>query len=200
MQLELYPETVKETGPAVFEYFFLISPSSRIKEQIAEKKRLLHKEIGISKENLYSIAHVSLFKIQSPINDRFLSSLIKSVAENSKPFMLDIKEIEKFPHGNKSSIVLLFNEDLKVQRLREYLLFVLGSRVTSFTPHLTIAKALPNEEVQKIKELNDYFFEGSFECDKITILKKPFGSTQHYEIAAQIELKGQEESKLRIMS
>src|SRR6185437_14642146 len=91
MQLELYQDAVKEVKPTVFEYFFLISPSLRIKEIIAEKKRLLNREIGISKENLYSIAHVSLFKINSPINERFLSSLVKNVAEGSTPFMLDIK-------------------------------------------------------------------------------------------------------------
>lgn len=187
MQLELFESGgTKISHVTTYEYLLLLSPSYAIKEKVAQKKHLLNKEIGISTENLRSIAHVSLAKFISPFSERFLFSLIKNVAENFKPFKLEIKELEEFDHGHSRSLVLKFKDDEYVKRVQEYLSMVLRLNRGTFDPHLTIARSVPFEDAQRINNLHDYFFEGSFDCHKITVLKKPLRSKRRYELVAEI--------------
>lgn len=187
MQLELFElENTKILNPTTYEYLLLLSPSYAIKEKIAQKKHLLNAEIGISAENVRSTAHVSLAKFASPFSEHFLFSLIKNVAESFKPFKLEIKELEEFDHGHSRSLVLKFKDDEYVKRVQQYLSMVLRLNTHTYDPHITIARSVPTHDIQRINNLHDYFFEGSFECHKITVLKKPLRSKQKYELVAEI--------------
>ena len=186
MQLNLFRERTKQLEQGQYEFFILISPSYAIKEKVAEKKHQLHKEIGISNENLRSIAHVSLFKFLNPYPEDFLRESIKRSVQFLKPFTLEIEGLQVYDHNYTRSIVLKFKNDLQVKRLQQNLFRALSFYPGNFDPHLTIARSIPLEDFNRIQDLNDYVIEGKFECNKVTILKKPLGSKQKYEVFGEV--------------
>lgn len=188
MQLNIFREQTKQLDPLDYEFFLLISPSYAVKEKVTQKKHQLNKEIGISKENLRSVGHISLFKFINPYPEDFLRNTIQKTVKQHKPFALKIKKLQAYDHNYTRSIVLKFKDDLEVKKMRQNLLRALGFHPVASDPHLAIARSIPVENYNKIKDLNDYFFEGEFECNKLTILKKPLGSKQGYEMFAEINL------------
>jgi 2'-5' RNA ligase len=186
MQLNLFRERTRQLEQMKYEFFLLISPSYAIKEKVAQKKHQLHEEIGLSNENLRSIGHISLFKFLNPYPEDFLKDTIKRSVQFLKPFTLEIDELQVYDHNYTKSIVLKFKNDLALKKMRQNLFRALSFHPASFDPHLTIARSIPLEDFNRIGNINDYFVEGKFECDKITVLRKPLGSKQKYEIFSEI--------------
>lgn len=186
MQLNLFRERTRQLEQGQYEFFLLISPSYAIKEKVAEKKHQLNKEIGLSAENLRSIGHISLFKFLNPYPEDFLKDAVRRSVQFLKPFMLEIEGIHVYDHNYTKSLVLKFRNDIELKKMRQNLLRALSFHPADFDPHLTIARSIPTEDFNRIQDREAYFINGRFECNKITILKKPLGSKQKYEMFAEV--------------
>lgn len=186
MQLNLFREKTRQLEQLKYEFFLLISPSYEIKEKIAQKKHQLHQEIGISHDNLRSIAYVSLFKFLNPYPEEFLKATIKRSVQFLKPFTLEIDELQVYDHNYTRSIALNFKNDTELKKMRQNLFRALSFHPADFSPHISIARSIPLEDFNRINDINDYYMDGKFECNRITILKKPIGSKQKYEMFAEI--------------
>ncbi|MCE3259867.1 MAG: hypothetical protein K0S12_1508 [Bacteroidetes bacterium] len=171
-----------------YEYFILISPDDHIKRQIALKKSALNYEIGISESNLWSIAHISLFKFSSAVHEQLILPRIKKALLGMKSFRIDIKNLDVFDHGYKKSIVFKFQDDKPVKQVNELLLTAFGHRAHEIDPHLTIARSVPNRDYNKISDLRNYYFEGGFVCNKVTVLRRPVNSNGRYEVFGEVGL------------
>lgn len=186
MQLNIFRERTRQLEQGQYEFFLLISPSYAIKEKVAEKKHQLHREIGISNENLRSTAHISLFKFLNPYPEDFLRDTIKRSVQFLRPFTLEIDKLQVYDHNYTKSMVLKFKNDLELKKMRQNLFRALSFHPAEFDPHLDIARSIPVDDFNKINDLGDYLIEGKFECNKITVLKKPLNSKQKYEVFGDI--------------
>jgi hypothetical protein len=154
-----------------YEYFILIAPDENIKRQIALKKSALNYEIGISESDLWSIAHISLFKFSSAIHEQLIVPRIKKALNGVDKFRIDIKNLDVYDHGFKKSIVFKFQDDKPVKTINDLLLAAFRQRIYEIDPHLTIARSVPNHDYERISDLNNYYFKGGFLCEKITAME-----------------------------
>ncbi len=183
-QLNLFATEEKK----VYEYFFLASPDVNIRAKVKNEKLKLHNEIGLNKENLYSVPHISLFKLQNYNSEDTILPLMKKALSNVKSFMVEIKDLVVFDHGEKKSIVLDFKNPDLLQEINNRILNEFLFKPNPFKPHLTIARSVPNKDFRRIKDLRSYYVNGCFVCDSITILRKELGSKQKYETFGRIWL------------
>lgn len=149
-------------------------------------KKALHKIIPLGKENLHSIAHISLYKLQIPENDEFIIKKIRRALAHQHSFIIRLNGTEIFAHGNQSKTLVL-----KIANPEPInIIYALISREfrTSkrITPHLTIARKIPVRNFEKIN-VEDFHLYEEFLCDKVTILKKPEGE-EHFVVLTEIPL------------
>ena len=172
-----------------YEYFLLLSPGNSIGSKVAGQKIKLHKEIGISSENLHSLPHISFFKFHNFETENLIMPLIEKALVNVKSFEAEINSLEVFDHGNKKSLVLNFKNPEPFCEINNRLLDGLSfSPKHAHKPHLTIARSVPAKDFRKIKHLEDYKISGSFLCNNVTVLRKELGKKSRYEKFGQVDL------------
>jgi len=183
-QLNLF---VQAEEKKTYEYFVLASPDVNIRSKVKNEKLKLHNEIGLNRENLHSVPHISLFKIHCMDADNIVN-IIERALVNVKSFAVEINNLVVFDHGEKKSIALDFKNPDAICEINKRILDQLMLKPGNFKPHLTIARSVPNKDFRKIKDLKSYILNGSFLCDNITILRKEVGSKQKYETYGKIWL------------
>lgn len=183
-QLNLFEPTHKKE----YEYFILVSPDNNMISKVKNEKLKLHNEIGLNKENLYSVPHISLFKFNEIKEGELVLPLIKKALFNVKSFTVELNELLVFDHGSKKSIAYDFKNPEPLCEINKRILSSFFVRPSSFKPHLTIAKSVPYKDFKNIKSLDDYVLKGSFLCDNITILRKEIGAKQKYKTFGRIWL------------
>lgn len=157
--------------PELQDYFVLISPSEEVKNETKKLKNKLYKIIGRKTENEYSIAHISLFKTQYEMDNHLLEKLRKSLAD-VKPFTIAVNEADVFFHGaTKKTLYLKIENPKPIQVLFE----TIGEEFKfrkEIVPHLTIEKALPINDFDKLgNDLSAFNYKSDWICDRITVLK-----------------------------
>jgi 2'-5' RNA ligase len=194
-QLSLFPQ-VKQESPAldtVHQYFFIISPPDTVKNKVRSLKQKLNKAVGLSDYNLHSIAHISLmsFHTMRPVNDRFIQA-VQQLFSNNEAFEVNFNGFEHFEHGAVSNTIYakLHNSDQIIKIYRE-LHILLGLKVRSFVPHLTIARTISRHSFQKSFSLvNKNTFNEKFLCNSVTILERKLqhGVVGKYSVLKEIKL------------
>jgi 2'-5' RNA ligase len=194
-QLSLFPQ-VKQESPAldtVHQYFFIISPPDVIKSKVRSLKQKLHKAVGLSDYNLHSIAHISLmsFHTMRPVNDRFIQA-VQQLFSNNQAFEVNLNGFEHFEHGAVSNTIYakLHNSD-QIIKIYQELHTLLGLRVRSFVPHLTIARTISRNSFQKsFSVVNKNTFDEKFLCNSVTILERKLqhGVVGKYSVLKEIKL------------
>lgn len=183
-QLNLFePEQKKQ-----YEYFLLTSPDGNISSLVRRGKLKLHHEIGLRKDNLVSVPHISFFKFGQLINEEILVPLIKNALAGVKSFKAEINDLEIFDHGSKKSLVLNFRNPEPFCQIHYKLIDKLSLHHWEMKPHLTIARSISNKDFSRINDINAYRISGSFLCDTVTLLRKETGSNKKYETYARITL------------
>lgn len=169
-------------------YFIILSPIERVKEIVRAAKKALSNQISLSVNNLKSIAHISLLKFTAPDDDQRISKQIKSALSSFPAFDIVVGEISIFKHGDQSkSLVLKIDHPANIHHLHMLLLSALRIRSSKkITPHITIARSIPNEDFNKI-DLSAFNYRDSFLCQEITVLKKSPGDRQ-YKICFKMPL------------
>jgi 2'-5' RNA ligase len=187
-KLSLLQEHKETIGRPVYEYFFLISPDLSVKKVVKEMKNKLHKEIGLSKADLVSVPHISLFKtraVQEKLDiSRFAEALSKTPA-----FEITICGHGIFEQYNsKRTLYLKLKEKESVRSIFYNLLESKGDNSQpEFIPHLTIARNIGAESLNRLN-LSEFDYHGEFYCDRITVLRKaiykmdfPLGAYELYD-------------------
>lgn len=187
-QLSLFQERKETIGRPVYEYFFLISPDLSIKKVIKEMKNKLHKEIGLSKADLFSVPHISLFKTRAPQEKLDIGTYAEELSKTTA-FEITVCGHGIFEQYNrKKTLYLKLKEKEPIGSIFTKLLECRGDySQPEFIPHLTIARNISTENLNRV-DLSEYDFKGEFFCDRITVLRKaiykmdfPLGAYELYD-------------------
>ena len=192
-QLSLFSEAKKESPvlDTVHQYFFIISPPEAIKSKVKLLKHKLHREIGLSDYNLNSSEIISLmsFHTMRPVNDRFIQA-VQQLFSNNQPFQIHVSGFDHFEHGTSSNTIYAKLENSEqIVKLYQELHVLLGLRVRSFVPHLTIGKAVPRAHFKKsFSMIKNHSFEEKFTCNQVTILERRLqnGVVGKYQVLKEI--------------
>jgi 2'-5' RNA ligase len=194
-QLSLFPQAQEESPvlDTVHQYFFVISPPDAIKGKVRSLKQKLHKAVGLSNYNVNSVSPISLmsFHTMRPVNERFIQA-VQQLFSNNRAFEIKLNGFEHFEHGGVSNTIYakLHNSD-QIVKLYEELHVLLGLRVRSFVPHLTIARTVARSRFEKSFSLvKKTAFDETFVCNSITILERKLqhGVVGKYSVLKEIKL------------
>jgi 2'-5' RNA ligase len=194
-QLSLFPQTKTESPvmDAVHQYFFVISPSEVIKTKVKLLKHQLHNAVGLSDYNLHSVPHISLmsFHTMRPVNERFIQAVQQLFSKNNI-FEIKLNGFEHFAHGTSSNTIYAKIQDSEqMSNLYEELNLLLGFRVRSFIPHLTIARSIPRANFDKsFSFVKQYTFDEVFSCNQVTILERKLqhGVVSKFQVLKEMRL------------
>ena len=194
-QLSLFAEAKKERPvlDTVHQYFFIISPPDTVKNKVKLLKHKLHREIGLSDHNIYSSEIISLmsFHTMHPVNDRFIHA-VQQLFSNNQPFHINVNGFDHFEHGSTSNTIYAKLENTEgIIKLYKELHALLGLRVRSFVPHLTIGRAVPRAHFKKsFSMIKNHSFEEKFVCNQVTILERKLqhGVVGKYQVLKDISL------------
>ena len=193
-QLSLFSE-VKKEGPVldtVHQYFLIISPPNEIKSKVKSLKYKLHRAVGLSDYNLFSVPHISLmsFHTMRPVNERFFQALQQLFSKNHS-FEIDLNGFYYFEHGNESNTIYVKIENsFQIVKVYHELHTLLGLRVREYVPHLTVARTVSRNRFHKSYDLiKQHHFSEKFTCNQVTVLERKLqhGVVSNYRIVKEIE-------------
>lgn len=171
----LFPATHE---PAVKELYFIIAPPRHILSDVSVLKDDVHYLIGHKFEDMKSKGHIPLFKYK----DRYTKEIIRFVeskAAEFEPFNVLLKDFGVFVNNMKRTIYMDIVYKSPIQEIFSRLV----KEDPSFTPHITIAKNLDEDEFIRcwpyLKSLK--YGNQHFHCDKITVLMKEDKQWVHYK-------------------
>ena len=163
------------SASAYSDYMVIISPPDDVEEIVRKCKEFCERKVG-QFDSRYSRAHISVAgqARQMPITmgqklDCYQRSLIRL-----KPVELHIRNFDKFDNGKAGFTIyakIELNDDVK--KWFGQLSKVFGNR-ESVTPHITIAKTLPDSAFKKLwKTFDTLEYRRAFVPDKLTVLSRP---------------------------
>ncbi|MBT1686969.1 2'-5' RNA ligase family protein [Dawidia soli] len=165
-----------KTGTSVKELSFIISPPPHIRSDAFVLKDDVHYLIGHPFTDRYSRAHISLFKY----NDEHMDDMIRYVAAKAtymRPFNVFVKDLAAFHHGRYRTLYLDIVNKYPIRDMFEKLV----REDAHFTPHITIARMLSQEDFEKCwPHLENLRYSQHFLCDRITVLARGDGHWTHY--------------------
>ena len=170
-QLSLFEEA---TSSKFFEYFFIIPPDDKTTNHVKFLKRKLNKTISLSSENLFSKAHISLFKIHAKnSNDNHIINTTNEALQNNEKFRIKIKGIDIFNHSTSKSLVLQIENIDSITEIYKTLLYSFNIPFHQINPHITIARSISVQEFIIINQsLNEFNYTGEFTCERVRVLKR----------------------------
>lgn len=194
-QLTLFPEAKQENQSleTLYQYFFIITPPDVVKSKVKLLRHKLNTSVALSNYNLHSIPHISLmsFHTTRPVNDKFIQAVQQLFSEN-RSFQVKLSGFDAFHHGTASnSIYMNIQGSEQIKRLYCELSQLLGFRIRSFVPHLTIARTVARSSFEKsLSIVNQNSFEAEFACRQVTILERKLqnGMVGDYQTLKEIYL------------
>lgn len=166
----------------IHEYFFLIQPDQKTDKEVRLYKRIVNSSIHLSKENLFSVPHLSLFKwtTSSTVDDYIIEKTEKAL-KNKGGFNVKLDGLEVYAHGNiRRSMVLKVKNPLPIEQVNRSLTSEFRFKPHKIRPHISIVRSIPVNDFEKISPLEQFDYKGEFACNKITVLKKVIGQDQKY--------------------
>ncbi|QNL49590.1 2'-5' RNA ligase family protein [Olivibacter sp. SDN3] len=184
MQLNLFNE------PPKVECFLLLSPPEHIKTRIKQQKVYLAKKIGLSRENRYALAHISLFKLYTNENDRAIVNTLKSALSDQGSFDIKLHGIEYLMHGAVSfSVCVKIANSTPITALYKTLTEVFRTKKVYYYPHLTIARSITINKYRMVSEIYKYVaIKEDFVCNVVSVLKRYLDEKKPYRKIYQAQL------------
>src|SRR5688572_11179946 len=129
----------------VQELFFIIAPPPHILSDVSVLKDDVQYLIGGKFDDRFSKGHISLFKYSDEDHVDDMIGFVESKAEELKPFNVFMKDFGVFYNGSKRTIYMDIINKYPIREIFEKLI----KEDPNFTPHVTIAKNLTNEDFLK---------------------------------------------------
>lgn len=181
-QYSLFPETV-------YEYFILISPTDEIKIYVDLLKQQLHGLIGLDPANLNSLAHITLFKYEGT-DSMMIPDVVKRAIRYQPCFPIKIFGAGKNIQNGRGNVYLKIANPAPINELVKRLKPKFKKAPSKIRPHITLAKNLPQSDIEKIPDITLFDYFADFLCDRVTILRRPLGSTGWFSPVAEVKLEG----------
>ena len=159
-------------GGSISEYLIVIEPDHVTTQKVIQFKQQLNEIFPLSEDSLRSKPHISVCYFEAnESSEELIEEKVASIAISLKPFTIAISGVEKWKNG---TFVLQLTQN-------EHVTFIQKTLSLSFkgvikTPHLTIARSIPQRILEQIS--TDHFdYQGGFLCESILILKKSQGKS-----------------------
>lgn len=163
---------------AVQELFFIIAPPPHIMSDVSVLKDDVQYLIGHKFDDRFSKGHISLFKFDDMQLMNNMIHFVESKAKDFKPFNVFLKDFGVFYNGSKRTIYMDVVNKYPICEVFESLI----KESVNFTPHLTIAKTLTDEDFLKCwPYLKSLHYSQHFTCDRITVLARFEKRWVHYK-------------------
>ena len=177
-------------GEEMYEYFFLIQPDIKTDREVKLYKRLVNGCIHLSGENLWSAPHLSLFKWTANYSmDDYIISKTEKALRDTPGFKVKLDGVDVYHHGTvKKSLVLKVKNPEPIRTVNKNLLQEFRFRQRKISPHITIVRAIPAGDFNKLNDLRQFDYRGEFSCNKITVLKKMIGVDKRYVVLHEAAL------------
>lgn len=167
--------TIKQQD-SVQELFFIIAPPPHILSDVSVLKDDVHYLVGHKFEDRYSKGHISLFKYDDHHIDDMIGFVEEKAADFS-PFNVFVKDFGVFYNGSKRTIYMDIVNKYPIHDIFEKLI----KEEPEFTPHITIARNLTDEDYLKCwPYLKGLHYSQHFTCDRITVLARSEKKWVHY--------------------
>lgn len=194
-QLTLFPEAKQESQnlETLHQYFFIITPPDVVKSKVKLLRHKLNTSVALSNYNLHSIPHISLmsFHTTRPVNEKFIQAVQQLFSQNHA-FQVRLSGFDAFHHGTASNTIYMnIHGSEQIKKLYCELSQLLGFRIRSFVPHLTIARTIARTDFEKsLSIVKQNSFEAEFTCQQVTILERKLqnGMVGDYQVLKQINL------------
>lgn len=194
-QLTLFPETKQENQnlETLYQYFFIIPLPEVVKSKVKLLKHKVNSVVGLSNYNRQAIPHISLmsFHTTRPVNEKFIQAVQQLFAQNHS-FQVKLSGFDAFHHGTASNTIYMnIQGSEQIKKLYCELSHLLGFRIRSFIPHLTIASTVSRSNFEKSLSLVKlHSFEEEFTCRQVTILERKLhnGMVGEYHALKRIQL------------
>lgn len=157
------------TENTVRELFFFIAPPRHIASDVSVLKDDVHYLVGRELQDRYARACISLFRYSD--TEKHMHHILRFVearAAQFTPFNVFLKDFGVFYNGSKRTIYMDVVNKFYIQDVFDKLV----KQGTAYTPHITIAKNLDEEEYLRcwpyLKGL--HYSNQHFLCDRITVM------------------------------
>lgn len=168
-------------GTKAYEYLIVIEPDKKTIEKLIVFRKLLNAMTTLSKEFLQSKPHISLCYFEATdFSEELIISKIKQAISSIKSFDIALNGCEKWKNG---TFILKINPDQNLYQLQEEFSKVFKGVIK--TPHLTIARNLPEEFLNNLLP-DEFQYYGNFTCETITLLRR--SQNAPYQILDKIPL------------
>ncbi len=189
-EIETPSEPKKESK---FQYLIVVSPSEEIKQKVLEMKQKLNGLVPINAYNLRSTPHISItgFSMSERLDNNYWDKF-QLLFSKVPRFAVSFNGFENFMHGQISNTLYIKIEDPKpFVELHKKITELFRFNERNYEPHLTVARTLPRESLQKVKTfIEENEFKAKFKCTNLTILERSVDgkSTSAYKVCRQIQL------------
>lgn len=178
-QQSLFPETM-------YEYYFLISPPTEIKEYVEELKEIF-KESDYESGTLSLMAHISLFTQLAPESFDMSTEASKALIGQSK-FNVKITGADHFKNGNQRTLYLKIENHHPFSSLITSLKQKFRKIPKKIVPHISIARHINEADYEKIGSPDPFKYMNEWLCDRIVIIRRVAGSIRGFSPYSEILL------------
>lgn len=157
------------------DFLMLISPPEKVIKEIDRYKRASLRVIG-EFESMHSKAHISIthqYRCRPYLVQHAIVQMEKRLSE-MPPIELQINGFAAFQHGETAkTIYARLANNPQVENWFFQLKKQMKIQVKNFTPHITIAKKIPNTSFNRLwPHFEKCSYQDSFLVDRLTILKR----------------------------
>ena len=169
---------------SIEELAFVISPPGHIKSDVAVLKDDVHFLIGRAFEDMYTKAHLALFKFNERAYFEDITQHVSDVATHFAPFNIFLKDLTVLYTGTTRMIAMNVLNKYPVREIFEKLV----RKNDRYIPYISIASHLtPSDLLKAWPYMRDFTYSQHFTCDHIAVFARtgkqwnlykeiPFGS------------------------
>ena len=160
------PQTIKMS---IEELAYVISPPGHIKSDVAVLKDDIHFLIGNRFADLYTKAHVALFRFNEGAYFDDINQHVAGVAGTLTPFNIFLKDLSVLSTGATHRIAINILNKYPLREVFEKIL----CKNTRYMPHISVASRLSDEDLNKAwPYLKDFAYSQHFVCDRISVFAR----------------------------
>jgi hypothetical protein len=154
---------------SIEELAFVISPPGHIKSDVSVLKDDVNFLIGRPFADMYSKAHVSLFKFNEKAYFDDITQHVTDVATQFTAFNVFLKDLGVLYSGAHRTIVMNVLNKYPVREMFEKLV----RRDERYVPYISIASHLtPSDLLKAWPHLRDFTYSQHFTCDHISVFAR----------------------------
>ncbi|QEH41753.1 2'-5' RNA ligase family protein [Chitinophaga sp. XS-30] len=171
----------------IYDYMLVIQPDAQTVQDVSMFRHLISEELG-ALPGTSTQAHIALFRSEFPRQyETDFVNMLEQVVGDQTAFTIYTSRIDHCKQGDTRHMLYVNVANPKpVEDLHRKILQAFELKPGGYKPHITLARAISH---QQFNQLAPYFsnkmFVRSFHCHSFSLLRKPAGSNDRYEVVRE---------------